>query len=324
MELPAELRVALQEALAERSQKELAQATAALSRRYRAAHPLDRRSFLHTREDVLAYAAYRLPATYAAVRAALEHVRATRPAWQPQSLFDIGAGLGSGMWAATAVWPGLGRIAAIERDERMSALGEQLAAHSPARGVRDAVWLHGDLLGPWQRLPSDLVVASYVLREVPATDWSAIISELWSTSTSVLVIVEPGTPEGFSLIRQARQQLIVAGATAIAPCPHSNTCPMQGDDWCHFAQRIARTTVHRRAKDADLSYEDEKYSYIAASREPGLSIRGRVIRHPQARPGYISLRVCTPAGLTTSVVTRRDREAFRAARDVRWGSAIEE
>lgn len=71
-----------------------------------------------------------------------------------------------------------------------------------------------------------------------------------------------------------------------------------------------------------MSYEDEKYSYVAVSRAEGLPIAARVIRHPQVRSGHIRLVLCTPVGVKHVVVARSNREAYRRARELRWGSAI--
>ena len=62
--------------------------------------------------------------------------------------------------------------------------------------------------------------------------------------------------------------LAAAGAHVIAPCPHAADCPLAAADWCHFAQRIERTKIHRSVKGAELGYEDEKFSYIAVARHP--------------------------------------------------------
>lgn len=322
MDLPADLRLALANELAHAPQKNVADAAEKLSNRYRSGQALANGTFLHSRADVVAYAAYRLPATFAAIYAALNEVRERRPDWHPHSLLDAGSGPGSALWAASELWPELEQVTLLERDEAMITCGKQIATQARSRIVREAIWQQVDLLGQWESEPKDLVITAYVLNELPASQRGNLINKLWSITTGTLVIIEPGTPAGYSHVIQARQQLIASGANIIAPCPHNRPCPMAGNDWCHFAQRITRTRQQRQVKQATLSYEDEKFSYIAASQTPGSPIQGRVVRHPLIRPGHIHLQLCTPEGLKNSIVTRKDKEAFREAREIAWGDAL--
>ena len=98
---------------------------------------------------------------------------------------------------------------------------------------------------------------------------------------------------------------------------------MAGGQWCHVAVRLERSRLHRTAKGAALAYEDEKYSYVAMSREPGSPIGARVIGHPRPQHGRIDLDLCTPDGLRAETVNRRDRDRYRLAQRARWGSAID-
>jgi ribosomal protein RSM22 (predicted rRNA methylase) len=50
--------------------------------------------------------------------------------------------------------------------------------------------------------------------------------------------------------------------------------------------------------------------------------QARIIRRPQHTPGLIELRTCTPAGLRTQQLRKRDREAYRAARHAGWGDVL--
>lgn len=322
MDLPADLRLALANELASAPQKNVADAAEKLSNRYRSGQALANGTFLHSRADVVAYTAYRLPATFAAIYAALNEARERRPDWHPHSLLDAGSGPGSALWAASGLWPELEQVTLLERDEAMITCGKQIATQARSRIVREAIWQQVDLLGQWESEPKDLVITAYVLNELPASQRGNLINKLWSITTGTLVIIEPGTPAGYSHVIQARQQLIASGANMIAPCPHNRPCPMAGNDWCHFAQRITRTRQQRQVKQATLSYEDEKFSYIAASQTPGSPIQGRVVRHPLIRPGHIHLQLCTPEGLKNSIVTRKDKEAFREAREIAWGDAL--
>ena len=322
MNLPDSLRLALSHELATMPQKQVAEAAARLSLRYRNRQPTSTGAFLHSSSDILAYATVRFPATFAAVYAAFAAVQARKPDWQPRTLLDAGAGPGTSMWAANELWPQLAEVTLLEREEAMITLGKHLATHAHSTTLQQAQWQKVDLLSSWSSPPAELVTASYVLGELEVTKREDLLDKLWSLTTDTLVIIEPGTPVGFSNIRAARQHLIAAGAWVVAPCPHALACPMPANDWCHFAQRISRTQLHRSVKHVDLSYEDEKFSYIAVSRTLSLPIEGRVLRHPQIRPGHISLELCTPQGLTSTLVTRKDKAAFRQARDTHWGDTF--
>ncbi len=325
MDLPASLRVALAQELAHVPSKKVAEAATNLSQRYRNQQATSAGAFLRSPTDVLAYAAVRLPATFAAISAVLSQVQARKPDWQPRTMLDAGAGPGTAMWAAHERWPELERITLLEREGTMIAFGKQLIAHTQSQPLQHAHWQTVDLLGQgqWSTESCDLVMASYVIGELPTSQREALLKKLWSLSADTLILIEPGTPAGFSHIRAARQQLLAGGAHMIAPCPHEIECPMVDNDWCHFAQRISRTQLHRQVKQVDLSYEDEKFSYIAVSRTPATPIASRMIRHPQIRPGHISLELCTVEGLRNTVATRKDKAAFRQARDLRWGDALE-
>jgi ribosomal protein RSM22 (predicted rRNA methylase) len=263
-----------------------------------------------------------MPATYAALAAVLDEVRQRQPAWQPHSMLDAGAGPGTAMWAASELWPSIEQVTLLEREDAMIKFGKLLAGHAASPAVQRASWKRVDLANAWESTSHDLVITSYVLGEFPIARYAAFFEQLWSYTSGTLVMIEPGTPVGYSHILQARSQLIAAHASVIAPCPSNEPCPMAGHDWCHFAQRVARTQLHRQAKQASLSYEDEKYSYVACSRTPGLPITGRVVRHPQVRPGHIYLELCTPQGLQQTIVTRKDKQAFRQAHDLHWGDAL--
>ncbi len=322
MDLPDDLRLALSSELAAIPQKNMAAAVAQLSVRYRSLSSPVSGSFLRTHADVLAYAAYRLPATYAAIFASLAEVRKRQPDWQPETLLDAGTGPGTAMWAAREIWPRLGKYTLLEREGSMISMGKRLATHASSEALRRAEWRQLDLMSSWKSAPQDLVLTAYVLGELLPEQRELILARLWSLTEGTLLIIEPGTPAGFSRILQARQSLLKAGAKVLAPCPHMLPCPMTGDDWCHFAQRIVRTQLHRRAKRADLPYEDEKFSYVAVARWEGLAINGRLSRHPQIRGGHIHLELCTPDGLKSTTVARKDRAAFRQARKLRWGDAL--
>ena len=255
-------------------------------------------------ERTAAYLVTRMPATYAAAYTVLREVRQRLGTKSVSSVLDIGAGTGAASLAARAWFPDAA-ITMVERDSSFAEAAQQF--------LPDAVRQTLDLSRPLP--PHDLVIAAYSLGEIR----EPVAKRLWQAARVALVAIEPGTPRGFSLIRGIRAELLEAGAHMVAPCPAETPCPIVDPDWCHFAARVERSSIHRRVKDAELGYEDEKYSYVALARDAVGLPAGRVIRHPQQRPGLIVLETCTAGGLRTERVTRRDRDAFRAARKRSWG-----
>ncbi|RUX01668.1 methyltransferase type 11, partial [Mesorhizobium sp. M8A.F.Ca.ET.023.01.1.1] len=268
MELPAPLRQAVDRILEKVPLPDLKQAAKTLSDRYRAEL---RDGRLHMAQDmaVRAYLATRLPATYAAVRASLDALAEARPDFTPKTLLDVGAGPGTVLWATSDLWPELELATLLEASAAVRKIGETLAADAIAART---IWQAGDVTTDLADLqPADLVTCAYVLDEIVSASLAKMIDRLWHLTTDTLLIIEPGTPAGWQRILAVRQQLIAAGAHVLAPCPHEAPCPLNPPDWCHFSRRVARSRLHRLAKDADVPWEDEKFIYVAASRQPAVS-----------------------------------------------------
>ncbi|MBL1066601.1 rRNA methyltransferase [Streptomyces sp. 7-21] len=285
---------------------------------------------VRNRDDAVAYAAYRMPATHAAAADALGRLAALRPGWSPATHTDAGGGTGACVWAAAAAWPGDGarRTRVLDWSSPALDVGRELAAGAADPAVRAAGWQRQRLTGP---LPgADLVTAAYVLGELPPDGRDALADAAAAATApgGAVVVVEPGTPEGYRRVLAARARLLAAGLRVLAPCPHQAACPLAPDaDWCHFSARVARSSLHRRVKGGSLPYEDEKFSYVTAVRDSAgpsedAPAESRVIRHPQLRKGQVLLELCAPEGVVRrETVTRRDSERYRAARRTAWGDA---
>jgi ribosomal protein RSM22 (predicted rRNA methylase) len=322
MELPPALRQAVDEALVGVPLKALARASEELSRRYRGEV---RDGRLHLSDDLFAraYLATRLPATYAAVRAAFEAAAEVQPDFSPLTLLDAGAGPGSALWAAGDCWPSLKEALLIEGSAPMRALGERFSTYAPAEKV---AWRTGDLAGDalLALSPHDLVTLAYVLDELSPERRAPLLARLWELTAGTLVIVEPGTPAGYNRILAAREQLLMAGAHLLAPCPHRQACPLIAPDWCHFMRRVARSRLHRQAKGGEVPWEDEKFIYLAAARRSGRAPRARVLAPARVGRGRVTLKLCQPDGVAVSrLCTRRDGALYKAARRVGWGDVLE-
>jgi ribosomal protein RSM22 (predicted rRNA methylase) len=272
--------------------------------------------------DALAYLAVRLPATYAAVRASFAAVAEVRPDFAPTTALDVGAGPGTALWAAADCWPDLADTLLIEASPIFRAWGEELAHEADLPRVS---WRLADVAAEaLDCTPRDLVSLGYVLNELAPTARESVLKRLWDITSDTLVIVEPGTPAGWERILVARRQLIGAGAHVLAPCPHAFTCPLQPPDWCHFAERVARSRLHRLAKEAEVPWEDEKFSYLALSRKPAATATARVIARPRKGSGRVTLKLCRPDGSAgDELFSRRDGAVFKGAWRSDWGSVID-
>ena len=150
------------------------------------------------------------------------------------------------------------------------------------------------------------MVASYVLAELPEDGRRRGRAICGDRAAQALVLVEPGTPDGFARIRAARAALIEAGAHVAAPCTHDNACPMRGDDWCHFSQRLPRSRDHMLLKDAQVPFEDERYSYVVVTREKVAS-GARILAPPlEAKPG-LTFKLCDDTACARSSWRRATR-----------------
>lgn len=269
-----------------------------------------------TREDVLAYAAARLPATYAATRVALRELAARTPWLRPESHLDLGSGPGTALWAARETWPRLAAQRGIDAEGEMRRLAGELGPYEVEAGTLPQAVPGGSF---------DLVTASYLIGELPPGDVAPLLERAWAATAGALVVVEPGTPEGYRRILAARELLVSLGGMVAAPCPHDGTCPLAGavGDWCHFAVRVARSRGHRAAKEAHLGHEDEKLAYVAVTRRAASAAFARVLRHPQMRPGHVVLDLCSRDGRRTETVAKSRGAAYRAARKLSWGEGLE-
>ena len=325
MQLPADLREALDEVAAGLPARELGACVEALIERYRADVPAPD-PILASAADVVAYAAYRMPATYAAVRAALAQVARAVPDFGPSTQLDLGGGTGAAAWAAADVFPGLVDLEVVDRSPAALAVGLRLASHAAAASVRGAIWREHtwrEHNGSVDLRPADLVTISYLLGELTEADQAGVLARAAAAGGAV-VVVEPGTPAGYARVLEARDRLLASGLRVVAPCPHQAPCPLpRGQDWCHFSVRINRSPVHRRAKGGELGYEDEKFSYVAAVRDrESRPVGGRILRHPVHRKGMVLLRMCAGDGTAvTETVSKRQGDRYRAARDLGWGDS---
>jgi len=318
--LPAELRAALDAKLEGLSRQDVTARAALISKTYREGGGS---GAITSERDALAYALARMPATFAASVASLNALHEMRPDFAPRSLLDVGAGPGTASWAAMEAFPELASLTLLDANPALRALALELAEGSSR--LSTANYQLGEARNLLTKTDgADLVIASYLIGELGEYERRDLVDAMWAKMRDTLVIIEPGTPAGYSRIIAARTRLIASGAHVTAPCPHDQKCPLQSPDWCHFAQRLPRSRAHMQMKGAELPFEDEKFSYVVLTRVPLAQRPSRVLTPPMVGKAEITAMLCTPDGLAFAKVARRDKAAYARARRWSWGDAVME
>jgi ribosomal protein RSM22 (predicted rRNA methylase) len=320
--LPEELAAAIQRETENTDRAELARASEQLTMRYKAGDFSSPVMKSHAQRS--AYLVVRAPATFAANANVFAEICRLVPQAQKDvaSFLDLGAGPGTALWAAAESFSGLQHATLVECDQAWLNMGRHIAEQSRHVVQREARWVRQDLSAEIDCPVHDLVVISYTLGELPVAAAKALVLRAWNLAARFLVIIEPGTPRGFGVVHSARTALIASAAKVLAPCPHDSECPMAAaGDWCHFAQRIPRTSLHRQLKSAALGYEDEKFSYVAAARDACAAAAARIVRHPQKHSGHVLLTLCTQRGIERQTVTRSQKNDYSSSRRAEWGES---
>ncbi len=275
---------------------------------------------IRSREEALAYAIVRMPATYAACASAFGNLTDADPAFAPSSMLDIGAGPGTATFAAAEHWPSSRSFELFEPHPHMAAISQQLGKADPqARAYRHSKSSRiSEMSGSF-----DLVVASYVLTEQDEKTAASLVRDMLRLTTGHLVLVEPGTTRGYQRLMAARKELAALGATVAAPCPANRRCPLPQGDWCHFKVRLNRRKEHRIIKGADAPFEDEPYSYLILTKTtPAATNTARILREPAIVKAGIDLTLCTASGLEKRTIPRRNKAAYKAAKRWSAGDAV--
>lgn len=314
-----------------------------------------------------AYAAGAMPSAFAATLRVFEEAKRRWPADAPppQRILDWGCGVGSAGWAASRVWPdSVQEYTGVDRSTSMLWLARDLlkGVEEPdlaSVSERPPPWtinLTKDSISvarkesrappsdnpefapglPDAGRPGDLAVMAFTLSDLPhRTARQESVLALWNSGAETMVVVDRGTPRGFQLVADARQQLLALGrrndakgtaegSHVLAPCPHDGVCPLHKTaNYCHFSQRVERPSWLRQTKHSDRADEDAKFSYVVIRRgsRPRVDsdaiasgVWPRVILPPSKAKGHVLLDVCSPEGAPRPRVSVRkaDQPAMAA------------
>ena len=318
MDIPQELKEVIEKAMHGVEHSKIIDESQNISKKYRENNGTGEK--LVTRQsEAIAYAISRMPATCCAVYSALSKILKNN-SFNIKNILDVGAGTGSATWAIKELIK-VNQIICLERENEMRKIGSRLMRG--CEGLKNIEWKEFDITKDELNQKADLIVTSYVINELKPEDRRNAIKKMWNATNQILLIIEPGTPEGFKHILEARNILLAENAEIISPCPHNKKCPINTEtDWCSFYVRVSRGWIQRQAKNGELGYEDEKFSYIAVSKTPIKQENSIILRHPQIAKGYVKVKLCTKNGIEEKTYSKKDKEIYKKVRKLDAGDTI--
>lgn len=280
--------------------------------------------------DCIAYLALRFPATFAQIASALSQIQERIPGWEPKSVLELGCGPGTGIWAAKSVWKSIRTATGVDKEQLFLTLAEEI--QYDAKMQIDITWVKSTLI-KWETAEDntkyDLIIVANVLNELMEEERASLIEKITSRSSGVVLILEPGTTVGYSIVQPAARKLAET-EHLIAPYIH-NTFAESSEYWIHFSQRFQRPEFQRRIRQSmresplmASDWEDAKYSYVAwgnvASQK---TIWGQCIGKIEKLKGFLTIPVLTADGVVNARVLKRNKSEYNFVKTIRWGELLE-
>jgi ribosomal protein RSM22 (predicted rRNA methylase) len=266
----------------------------------------------------LAYIVCRMPATFNVLIYSLREIKNIMPEMKISSVLDLGSGPATTVWAMFCVFENIKKVHLVEKDPIIN-LGKKLL--KDLSFYKNLIFEKNDIL-KIKNYDFDLVCLSYVASELKKPFIERIIKRWFYSKSKTIIFLEPGTMYGFDKIKFIRKQLINLGTKIIAPCPNELKCPMPKNDWCHFYVRVKRTKPHKYLKAASLPYEDEKFSYVIATKEDVKKDFARILLPPIRRKEVITLTLCNKGRVEKEKIPRKDFKRYKFCQKLKWGDIL--
>ncbi len=303
MQLPMHLQEKINNLYSKLPKKKLTETRVELTKKYKEQTGASR-ALINSNEDSLVYSISRMPATFSVIFSLVSNLLEQGYLQNIKSIADIGSGTGAGYFALSEIFNDAEFIL-YERDKYMINAFNELSDAS-------INVIKTDIIKDDVDLNVDLVMLSYVLSEMTESDRLNVLKKILSKNGGKLLLIDTGTPEvyrEYMLVKDFVQKL---GYRVVAPCV-SEKCMLDGD-YCQFYARVERSAIHKKIKEASLSYEDEKYFYLLIQKDDINTDNSRVIRRPRFAPNMIEQTLCTKTGVIKKIYTKKDKEIYKKAK----------
>ncbi|CAO3672986.1 unnamed protein product [Rhizopus stolonifer] len=186
---------------------------------------------------------------------------------------------------------------------------------------------------------TDLVVSAFTLSDIASEALQkSAVEQLWAQTGDILILMDRGTPTGFSIMAKARQWILEGKeGHVVAPCSHDKPCPMlfspeakPNSLWCHYSQRVQRPPFLMKTKHSKMNTEDSKYSYVVLRKGPRPDPKtmeteaynwARLVQPPLKKNKHVVMDTCSKEGEIQRIVIPKSQGKipYRDARKAMWG-----
>jgi ribosomal protein RSM22 (predicted rRNA methylase) len=262
--------------------------------------PIDRKrdegvkSVMYGPDEALAYFYYRCFPLYAVVTRVLRETDSLvcKGSWKPKRVLDFGVGCGSASAAALSVWKDhIEWIHGIDPSQTMrdgaQKFLDEFTQQLLQKDETDAKRLEKAPRMTFSAHPSsetasfDVVLMAYTAMELPQNNATlAAAAVLWEKlrPNGLFIMIEPGTPDGFSSVKMVRNMLldccrpyeeededgntvtvpVLEECQIIAPCTHGGPCPMKGYIRSRKEMRAEKLNENSENSNAEKEEEEEE------------------------------------------------------------------
>lgn len=313
MILPEEIRDKINKLFFGFNKSTLVQKRESLTDKYKTNQAVNE-SVFKSKDDSRVYAISRMPATFAVNFTLLDDLIGQGYLKDIKSINDIGSGTGSVFFACKELFGDVD-IELFERDEYMIEVFNSL---EPNKKVNKF-----DITHDFFDKKADLVLSSFLFSELNEEGRRLALKKMLDASNRYVLLVDTGTPRTYENFMRLKNLVYDLGYGVVAPC-QSKKCGLK-NDYCQFFARVERSNLLRLSKNAELSYEDEKYFYLLIDKNlynKELFDKKRVIRRPVIKTNLVELKLCSKDGVAVENITKKDKEIYKKARKIKVNEVL--
>ncbi|XP_025115028.1 methyltransferase-like protein 17, mitochondrial isoform X2 [Pomacea canaliculata] len=279
----------------------------------------------------------RMASDYAVILQCFNEISSRVPDFVPRSIYNLGSGLGSVIWAGNVTWgERVFEYYCVDKSQDMNTMARLLLQDGECQKQ-----MHIPGVTFRQFPPSafankfTMVVSAYTLLEHAGKEERLqTIEALWHMTEDFLVLVENGTAAGFSLIYEARNHLLQMADSAnsehlqgyvFAPCPHDQACPRitNKNIPCFFKTDF----THLKENVAQSNKDFVRYSYVILrkGRRPEGEEWPRVVQDVVMPSKHSHCHLCCADGSAQHVIitqTRHGKDLYKCTRYTVWGDRL--